>query len=84
MNRFLLEKVGYLLSDELLDKSFWVEALVYASHLMKCLSSTTIGGKTPLDIWSGKTIICCGYLDIQPTLESKMTNWIREKRSLCF
>ena len=26
---------------------------MYASHLMNCLSSTAIGGKNPLDIWSG-------------------------------
>ena len=35
-----------------LDKSFWAETLVYASHLMNRLSSTAIGGKTLLDIWS--------------------------------
>jgi len=26
---------------------------MYANHLMNCLSSTVIGGKTPLNIWSG-------------------------------
>ena len=54
MNYFLLEKIRYLLSNASLDKSFWVWALVYASHLMNRLSSTVIGGKTPLEIWSGK------------------------------
>jgi len=53
MNRSLLEKVQYLLSTASLDKTFWVETLVYASHLMNCLLSTTIGGKTTLNIWSG-------------------------------
>jgi len=47
------EKVQYLLSNARLDKSFWAEALVYTSHLMNCLSSTAVRGKTPLDIWSG-------------------------------
>ena len=53
INRSLLKKVRCLLSNARyarLDKSFWAEALVYAKHLMNCLSSTKIGGKTPLDI----------------------------------
>ena len=36
-----------------LDKSFWAETLVYASHLMNRLSSTAIRRKTLLDIWLG-------------------------------
>jgi len=42
-----------LLSSARLDKSFWAEVIVYASHLINGLSSTAIGGKIPLDIWSG-------------------------------
>ena len=53
INYALLEKVQYLLSTASLDKSFWAETLAYASHLLKRLSSTAIGGKTLLDIWSG-------------------------------
>ena len=49
LNLFLLKKVQYLLSNASLDKSFSAEVL-YASHLMNWLSSTMIGGKTPLDI----------------------------------
>ena len=52
VNCFLLEKVRWLLSDARLDKSFWAEAIVYASHLIN--ESTAIGGKTPLEIWSEK------------------------------
>ena len=55
INHSLLEQIQCLLSIARLDKSFWVEALVYASHLMNCLSSTAIGGKTPLNIWSDGT-----------------------------
>ena len=43
-----------LLSNARLDKSFWAEAIVYASHLINGLSSTAIGGKAPLEVWSGK------------------------------
>jgi len=53
LNCALLEKVRYLLSNASLDKSFWVEVLVYASYLMNRLSLTVIGGKTLWDIWSG-------------------------------
>jgi len=42
-----------VLSNALLDKSFWAETIVYASYLISGLSSTAIGGKTPLNIWSG-------------------------------
>jgi len=27
---------------------------MYTSHLMNCMSSTAIGGKTPLDNWLGR------------------------------
>jgi len=53
INRSLLEKALYFLFNARLDKSFWAEAIVYASHLINGLSSTAIGSKTPLDIWSG-------------------------------
>ena len=52
VNRSLLEKVQWLLSNARLNKSFWVETIVYASHLIN--GSTAIGGKTRLEIWSGK------------------------------
>ena len=54
MNHSFLEKVRCFLSNALLGKSFWAETLEYASHLMNRLSSTAIGGKTPLDICSGR------------------------------
>ena len=46
VNRSLLEKIQWLLSNERLDKSFWAEAIVYTSHLINGMSSTVIGGKT--------------------------------------
>ena len=53
MNHTLLENIQCLLSNAQLNKSFWVEILVYATHLMNRLSSSVIGGKTLLEIWSG-------------------------------
>jgi len=51
INHALLEKVRYLLSNALLDKLCWAEAIVYASHLLNRLPITMIGGKTLLEIW---------------------------------
>ena len=50
----MLEKARWLLSNARLDKSFWAEGIVYASHLINGLSSTAIGGKTLLRVWSEK------------------------------
>ncbi|KAH9782808.1 Integrase catalytic domain-containing protein [Citrus sinensis] len=54
MNRTLLEKVRCMLSKAGLDKKFWVEAVSYASYLVNQLPSAAIGGKTPMEMWSGK------------------------------
>jgi len=53
-NRTLLEKIRNLLSNNRLNKSFWVEAMTYASHLINKLPSSAIGGKTLIEKWSGK------------------------------
>ena len=53
-----------MLSNARLDKSFWAEAIVYASHLIDGLSSTTIGGKTPLKVWSEKAAQDHGLLRV--------------------
>ncbi|KAE8727553.1 putative serine/threonine-protein kinase WNK6 [Hibiscus syriacus] len=54
MNRTLLEKVRYMLFNTGLGKTFWAEAVTYAGHLINRLPSSTIRGKTPLKVWSGK------------------------------
>ena len=56
MNRTLLEKVRCMLSNAGLDKQFWAEAVMYASHLIYRLPSAALNGKTPLVVWSGKPI----------------------------
>ena len=38
-----------------LNKTFWEETMTYASHLVNNLSSSVIGGKAPMKMWSGKT-----------------------------
>ncbi|KAH9741104.1 Integrase catalytic domain-containing protein [Citrus sinensis] len=54
MNRTFLEKVRCMLSNAGLDKKFWAEAVSYASHLINRLPSAAIGGKTLMEMWSGK------------------------------
>ena len=54
MNRTLLEKVRCMLSNASLGKQFWIEAVMYASHLMNRLPSSALNGKTPFEVWSGK------------------------------
>ena len=56
MNRTLLEKVRCILSNAGLGKQFWVEAVMYASHLINRLPSAALNGKTPLEVWYGKPI----------------------------
>ncbi|KAH9679174.1 CCHC-type domain-containing protein [Citrus sinensis] len=54
INHTLLEKVRCMLSNTDLDKKFWAETVSYASHLVNWLPSAAIGGKTPMEMWSGK------------------------------
>ena len=67
-NRTLLEKIRYLLSNIGMNKSFWAEAMTYASHLINRLSSSAIGGKTPMEMWRAKLlqiITCSMCLDVR-------------------
>ena len=43
-----------MLSNTGLSKNFWAEALAYAFYLVNRLSSSAIGGKTPLKVWLRK------------------------------
>jgi len=74
MNCALQEKIPYLLSNASLDKSFWAEAIVCASHLLNRLSTTMIGCKALLVIWSCgaarghgsfRVFGCLTYIDVK-------------------
>ncbi|KAK5773310.1 hypothetical protein PVK06_049616 [Gossypium arboreum] len=55
MNRTILEKVRCMLSNARLGKEFWAEAVTYACHLINRLPSAAINGKTPMEMWTGKS-----------------------------
>ena len=55
MNRTILEKVRCMLSNAGLGKEFWAEAVTYACHLINRLPSAAINGKTPMEMWTGKS-----------------------------
>ena len=86
LNRAFLEKIQYLLSNALLNKLFWAEAIMFASHLLNRLPTTVIGGKTPLEIWSGgaarehdslRVFDCPTYVDVKKDmLDSKVNKLV--------
>jgi len=64
LNYVLLKKVRCLLFNTQLDKSFWTEAMVYASHVMNRMPSSAIRGKVPEEFWSGGTTQNYGLLRV--------------------
>ena len=67
-----------MLSNVGLSKNFWAEALAYACYLVNRLPSSAIGGKTPLEVWSGKaaqdydSLRVFGYPDYYHVKEDKL------------
>ncbi|KAG6403761.1 hypothetical protein SASPL_135993 [Salvia splendens] len=43
-----------MLSTARLNRKFWAETITYAQHIVNRLPCSTIDGKTPLEVWSGK------------------------------
>ncbi|KAH9699236.1 Integrase catalytic domain-containing protein [Citrus sinensis] len=64
MNRTILEKARCMLSNARLDKESWAEAVVYACHLINRLPSTTIEGRTPMEMWIGKPATNYDFLHV--------------------
>ena len=64
MNRTLVTKVRCMLSHAGLSKAFWAEAVIYASYLVNRLPAAGIGGKTPMEVWSGKPVTDYDWLHV--------------------
>jgi hypothetical protein len=52
-NRTLLNMVRCMLTFSKAPQSFWGFALLYASHILNCLPTSTLKGITPAEAWSG-------------------------------
>ncbi|GKV46880.1 hypothetical protein SLEP1_g53841 [Rubroshorea leprosula] len=55
MNHTLLERARCMLSNAGLSKDFWAEVVNHVNYLVNQSPSTTIGLKTPEELWSGST-----------------------------
>lgn len=54
MNRTVIDKVRYLLSESGLSEIFWAEAAYVSVYLINRTPSSTIGFKTPEEVWLNK------------------------------
>lgn len=54
LNRTVVEKARCLLFDGKLDKRFWAEAVNSAVYLRNRSVSSSLGNKTPYELWTGK------------------------------
>ena len=52
MNRTLLERAHYMLSNASLPKKFWAKAVDMAYYLVNRSPTTMIDLKTPIEVWS--------------------------------
>ena len=50
INKTLLEKIRYMISNAGLPKNFWAEVLAFACYLVNRLASSAIGGKILLEV----------------------------------
>jgi hypothetical protein len=54
MNRTLMEKARCMLSGVGIGQEFWVEVVGTACYLVNRSPSSTLGDKTPQEVWTGK------------------------------
>jgi IS30 family transposase len=85
MNRTLLERARYLLSNARLFRDFWAEVVNTACYLVNRSPSTAIDCKTPYEVWFGtpvdysflKTFGCPAYCHVNDgKLEPQSKNCI--------
>ena len=56
MNRTILEKVRYMLSNSKMPKSFWAEAASTACYIINRSPSVALERKTPMEVWNGSPV----------------------------
>ena len=91
LNRTLLDIIRTVLIDSELPKSFWVEALLYATTVRNHSLTTNVEKlKTPYETWTGKlpdfsSLYAFGshvYAQVPPALKSKLDPKSRKYRFL--
>jgi hypothetical protein len=53
-NRTILESAVSMMSQAELGKEFWAEAVAFAVHIRNRVSSSSLDGKTPYELWHGR------------------------------
>ena len=85
MNRTLVESVRSMLTDSMLPKQFWAEALSTAVYLRNRSPTKAVTGMTPFEAWTGekpsvdhlRTFGCTAYAkDERKKLDSKARKYI--------
>ena len=56
MNRTLMERVRYLLSEAKLPNSFWGEALLTVAHVINLSLDLALQSDVPNSVWYGKDV----------------------------
>jgi hypothetical protein len=80
MNRTLMEKERCMLSGVELGKESWAEVVGTACYLVNRSPSSTLGEKTPQEVWTGKepslthlkVFGCDAYLHVPKENKSKL------------
>jgi transposase InsO family protein len=53
LNKTIISKAHYMLSNSGMSRNFWAEAASTACHLINCSPTTAMGKKTPIEVWYG-------------------------------
>ena len=86
MNRTLVESVRSMLTDSMLPKKFWAEALSTAVYLRNCSPTKAVTGMTPFEAWTGekpsvdhlRTFGCTAYAHIAKDERKKLDSKARK------
>ncbi|KAK3033802.1 hypothetical protein RJ639_034373 [Escallonia herrerae] len=90
MNKILLERAQCMLSNIVLSKELWTEAVNTAAYLVNRSPSTAIDWKTPEEVWSGKhanyenlrIFGCPAYAQNEELIDAGRDHDVREKAEL--
>jgi hypothetical protein len=87
MNRTLMEKARCMLSGVGIGQEFWAEAVGTACYLVNRSPSSTLGDKTPQEVWTGKEpslthLKVFGYDAYVHVPKENRVSWIRRLKNV--